>query len=791
VTANEDTLPLNSSAAAPETERVAIGSVAAGRYRIERFIASGGMGEVYAARDLVLDVTVALKTLKPELEKSADAIARLRREITLARAVTNAHVCRVFDVGEHAGRVFLTMELLDGPTLADRIKQGRLPLTEVERIAGQLVAGLGALHRESIVHRDFKTANVILVGERAVITDFGLALSTTGNDAKLTATDDASLIGTPAYMAPEQVEARPATASSDIYALGVVLFELLTGTLPFIEDNPLATATARLKREPPVPSSLRGDVPARWDAIVATCMARDPANRFATVDDVLTHRRSRRWFLAAGAAAVGGALLGGMKLGGLLDEDAAPRVGGVVALVPATGDGAWQLDPWRTAITVDLRDALSTAGVPLLFMQQGGLGPALEGPGSRLLDTADPTAAALKIEGVTTAVTIALKRTATHAEIAMAIAGSVRQRPRRFQRPVDEVALLVDDVALAISRALGYGAIRRARDARAINATLYERYGAALSWAFRPRGEEDWTAIAEGRHEPARAPLVRLTATSPALARAAAAAAEIEQIDGEQHEEPSQVFEHLDLSDELTARALAIDPDQPLAHAVRGSVAMNRYDWKLADQLTARAMTLAPTHERVAYHRGMVLFLSGRFDDAIAHAEETHARSPKPRLGRAMLTWQYYYARRYDDVIRIAEPVWSSFDRTHYAEAVWASFLALTYAEMARYDDALRIAEELRPVVDPYTLGGLVPVYVLAGRVEQARTIRERIKDQVALGVQVIMADALGETEVALDLLERVVASHNIHALFIKVERFSTRLRSEPRFQRLLATVGA
>jgi tetratricopeptide (TPR) repeat protein len=217
---------------------------------------------------------------------------------------------------------------------------------------------------------------------------------------------------------------------------------------------------------------------------------------------------------------------------------------------------------------------------------------------------------------------------------------------------------------------------------------------------------------------------------------------------------------------------------------------MNRYDWKLADEHTARATMLAPSHERVAYQRGMFLFLAGRFDEAIAHAERAHRQQPQPKLGRAVLTWQYYYARRYDEVIRIAEPVFANFDRNDYAEAVWASFLALTYAEMARYDDALRIAEDLRPVVDSYTLAGLVPVYVMAGRTDEARSIRDRIRNEVALGIQAIMADALGEIEHALDLLERVVAAHNIHALFIKVERFSTRLRSEPRFQKLLATVN-
>src|SRR5262249_51423678 len=161
-------------------------------------------------------------TLRPELEGSADAIARLRREIALARSVTDPHICRLYDVGEHDGRVFLSMELLQGQTLAELVRGQGLALVEIERIVPQLIAGLSALHRASIIHRDFKTSNIIVVGERAVITDFGLARSLDPSDPRITL--DSGFLGTPAYMAPEQVEARPATTASDVYSLGIVLF---------------------------------------------------------------------------------------------------------------------------------------------------------------------------------------------------------------------------------------------------------------------------------------------------------------------------------------------------------------------------------------------------------------------------------------------------------------------------------------------------------------------------------------------------------------------------------------
>ncbi|MBZ0235716.1 MAG: serine/threonine protein kinase, partial [Deltaproteobacteria bacterium] len=245
-----------SAAAAPSAAAgpIAPGSLALGRYEVIRFIAAGAMGEVYEAVDRILGATVAVKVMKPALASSPRAVERLVREIALARKVTHPNVCRLHDVHQHDGRAFLSMELLAGESLADRLRRGPLPEPELEDVARQLVAALAALHAAGIVHRDLKSGNIMLVpgdgGARAVVTDFGLARSLApAGDARLTG--DATMLGTPAYMSPEQVEGREATPASDIYSLGVVLFEMATGALPFQEETVLATATARLTRDPP------------------------------------------------------------------------------------------------------------------------------------------------------------------------------------------------------------------------------------------------------------------------------------------------------------------------------------------------------------------------------------------------------------------------------------------------------------------------------------------------------------------------------------------------------------
>jgi serine/threonine protein kinase/tetratricopeptide (TPR) repeat protein len=277
-----------------ETPLFAPGLLVAQRYRIVRFIARGGMGEVYEVDDLELQERVALKTVRPEVARDELAIERFRREIQLARRVTHPNVCRIFDVSHHrpepsaAGVIFLTMELLPGETLAERLRRtGPLPPDAALPIVRQIAEALHAAHQVGVVHRDLKPGNVILVetrgGLRAVVTDFGLARREKGEDPRgITLTGATGVVGTPAYLAPEQVEGKESTPAVDIYALGIVLYEMLTGTVPFLGDNALSTAVKRLQEAPPSPRVHVPGLSSQWEAAILRCLARDPADRFAT-----------------------------------------------------------------------------------------------------------------------------------------------------------------------------------------------------------------------------------------------------------------------------------------------------------------------------------------------------------------------------------------------------------------------------------------------------------------------------------------------------------------------------
>jgi len=280
------------------------GQVLAGRYKVESFLARGGMGEVYRVFDQELGERVALKTI---LRRSADdsvTLDRFRRELQIARKVSHRNVCRIFDLGRHvqpSGEdvVFLTMELLTGVSLRARLREGVMKPGEALDVVEQLTAGLGAAHRKGIVHRDLKPSNIFLVPEgsetRVVIADFGLARLQVKDESQLTMTGTGEILGTPAYMSPEQIEGKSVTTATDIYSLGLVMYEMLTGAQAFEGESAFQIALNKLRDAPTSPSMRSPSVPPRWDRTILRCLEREVEDRFADVEAipaVLAGRRS-------------------------------------------------------------------------------------------------------------------------------------------------------------------------------------------------------------------------------------------------------------------------------------------------------------------------------------------------------------------------------------------------------------------------------------------------------------------------------------------------------------------
>ncbi|MBW3577259.1 MAG: protein kinase [Actinobacteria bacterium] len=257
-----------------------VARIVAGRYQLEEPIATGGVAIVWRAHDTVLDRSVAVKLLHPHLAGDATTVERFRREAQAAAQVVHANAVAIYDTGQEDDLVYLVMEYIDGPALRAVIQEGRgLDPLVVAALGEQMALALGEAHERGFVHRDVKPGNILLTQDGlAKVTDFGIAKALGSRDDTLTR--PGTVIGTAAYLAPEQLAGHEVDARADVYAMGVVLYECLTGEPAFQGDTPTATAAARLSRELPPPRTVRADVPRALDRVVVTCTRRDRDQRY-------------------------------------------------------------------------------------------------------------------------------------------------------------------------------------------------------------------------------------------------------------------------------------------------------------------------------------------------------------------------------------------------------------------------------------------------------------------------------------------------------------------------------
>jgi formylglycine-generating enzyme required for sulfatase activity len=254
-------------------------------YAVEKPLGAGGFAVVYLVRDLSLKRNLAVKVLSPDLITSKTVLERFKREAETVAGLSHPNIVPLHFIGEKQDLLYLAMACIDGGSVADRLdKQGPLPIADVERIISEVASALAHAHKRGVIHRDIKPQNVLTDSEsgRSLVTDFGIARTA---DSSLTATG--MFIGTPAYLAPEQVTGEPSDHRADIYALGVMAYELLAGQAPFLGATPTAVLMKRLAGPPEPIMSVRKDTPPELAAVVDTCMASDPEQRFQSASDIV------------------------------------------------------------------------------------------------------------------------------------------------------------------------------------------------------------------------------------------------------------------------------------------------------------------------------------------------------------------------------------------------------------------------------------------------------------------------------------------------------------------------
>ncbi|HET9372951.1 MAG TPA: SUMF1/EgtB/PvdO family nonheme iron enzyme [Vicinamibacterales bacterium] len=438
-----------------------------GRYAILSPLGAGGMAEVYVAEDTELGRRVALKILPPDTTSDEHARKRLLREARAAATLDHPHICAIYDVGEEQGQRFIAMQLVEGETLDARLKRSQLEWREILTIATDIADALAAAHARGIVHRDVKPSNVMVTPRgHAVVLDFGLAKLVEEASTVDAATATQSLlsspgavIGTLPYMSPEQVRGDALDARTDIFSLGVLLYESVSGRRPFVEKNSAATASAILTGEPPPLPGLRSDAPPELVRIIGKCLRKDAADRYQTADDLLVdlrtlrdeHEFQRRLGRSASASSGVAAAAPALERSRLWPIAAA-------AFVIAAGLGGWYA--WRASAASAARDSLpqiSRLADEGRFFEAYDLAVQAE----RSLGT-DPTLAGLMGR---VAVTIAVKSEPAGAQVFLKpfrldASGNLPARQLAGVTPIESLRVARGEYVLAIEKE-GYAPVER------------------------------------------------------------------------------------------------------------------------------------------------------------------------------------------------------------------------------------------------------------------------------------------------------------------------------------------
>ncbi len=572
-------------------------ALVADRYEILGMLGSGAMGTVYRARDRELEEIVAIKVLRRELAAAPGMLERFRREVKLARRVTHKNVARTFDIGDHAGERFLTMEFIEGEMLGAKLaRTGRLGVAEAFAIAADVCAGLAAAHAAGVLHRDLKPENVIVAKDgRAVITDFGIARALAEVEAARTG---GGLVGTPAYMAPEQVEgARDLDGRADLYALGAMLYELLTGTMPWTGDSIIAIAAARLLKPPPDPRNAAVEIPSDAAQLVCELMARRRDDRIATAEDARTKLAA-----IASARARTSDEAPSVRPHAARAARSAQRTVAVLPLLVDVKD-----DEYLAGVGEDLVDALTP--IPDLRVRAV---PATPEHTSRARDAREIG----RSLGVDVVVDGSVRRVGETVRVAVrlvTVADGFQLWAQKWDRRVEQVLAVADAAAAEIARALTAAPAPRVAttattDPRAQDLYLRGRHAMNRAWWWEHSDEILETLMNACQLAPDDARIHGAYAI--ALARAYS------------NDVASRATAKL--AREVAGRALALQPEQADAITALGLVHLAEGEGAAAIMELKRALRAAPAAIDALDAVGRVLVEIGRLDDGVEHLKRVY-----------------------------------------------------------------------------------------------------------------------------------------------------------------------
>jgi len=770
-------------------------------YQIVARLGAGGMGEVYRAHDHRLRRDVAIKVLPPETLQDEGAGKRLRREALALSRLNHPNICTVHDFDTHDGIAFIVVELIDGETLAERLRRGRIAAEEIVRIGRAIASALEVAHEQGVIHRDLKPGNVMISSKGVTkVLDFGLARDLRPAVPEATTTSFVSnpgIVGTLPYMAPEQVLGEETDARTDVYALGVILFEMATGRRPFDETQPLALASAILNQAPPRPPLKASKVDAGLAAVILRCLEKRPERRYpsaAAASQALAERERPtaivgRLFRAFGSpariASVAGALALVLGTGILMrgcgkphpSPIAAIKALAVLPLRNLSGDPAQEYfaDGLTEELIANLGQvsALRVTSRTSVMQYKNGTKP--------LPEIARALAVDYLIEG-------AVLRTADQVRITARIIEAAADRlvwSGSFDRSLSQILSLPADVTSAIVSQVRVRMTpdekSRVGDSGVVDPAAYEAYLRGRAFAARNSKEAYLQAIQS---------YTRATTIQPTLAPAHAGIAVGYLGLNSIWLSPAEAMPRAKAA---ALRALAIDSTSAEASAALAYInAFYEFDWDRAERGLRNAIRLNSSDAFAHQTYGYFLTVQGRFQEAAEEIRRARASDPFSQFAAAFSIAPLYEGRRYDAAIQAADEILSA-DPT----AAFVYFIR-GQARLMKGDPTGSASDIRRSIAieeNAHMLAYLALAETRAGHASAADSVYRRFRHiadstYVQPYTQAIMSIARGDRAAALEWLKQGIDQHTEEVSFLKVDPVLDPLRSEPAFRKLMQRLG-
>jgi len=782
-------------------------------YRILEKLGGGGMGVVYKAEDTRLKRPVALKFLPEEMSRDRHALERFEREAQAASALNHPHICTIYDIDEHEGRQFIAMELLEGQTLRERILAKRLGLDEILTAALEVADGLDAAHARGIIHRDIKPANIFVTRRgQAKILDFGLAKLAPERLAPAETmtvpeplTSPGTAAGTVAYMSPEQALGKELDARTDLFSLGVVLYEMATGSLPFRGDTSVAVFDSILHQAPTSPVRLNPDAPEALERIIDKALEKDRELRYQSASemraDLQRLRRDttsgrlaaasparrpprRRIWIGTGAAALVLALLGASLLvPGLWRAKPQPGALGAaattsIAVLPFVNmSGDPDNESFSDGLTVELINALSNIRDLRVAARTSAF--AFKGKETDIREVGKKLNVGAVLEG-------SVRKSGQRLRITAKLVNVEDNNDLwsgQFEKEMKDIFDIQDEISLTIVDSLKLKMLESEKEKilkrRTENPEAYEMYLKGL-YFWRRRYERglqkslQYFQLAAEKDPGYALPYVGIAdafgilgvygfmAPHPAYARARAAA----------------------------NKALEIDPEIAEVYASLGWIAMwYDRDWTASESHFLKAIRMKPDYPEAHLWYGNLLACMGRADESIREMRKGKELEPLEPAPPTHVGWALYYARRFDESIEELRSVIASDPEFSLPYMV----LAANFLAKKMWAEAIEASQKFVELSggSVFALSLLGGAYGSAGKKDEAFKILEGLdglpKDRyVGPFMRALVWTGLGEKKKALEYLEKAFEERESFMGWLKVWPIFDSLRSEPRFQALL-----